>query len=587
MPEPQRFGKYLLYERIAVGGMAEVFRAKPVGSDNLLALKRIHPHHLENDDFVSMLIDEAKISVQLSHPNVIQVVDLGRVENHYFIAMEFIRGRDLRRVMERMAEMQRPFPVEHAVSIIASVARGLDYAHGKSDARGQKMQIVHRDISPQNVLVGFDGVVKVIDFGIAKAAGRLMETQVGILKGKYAYMSPEQAAGGTLDHRTDIFSTGIMLYECALGKHPFRATHDIETLRNIKNSSFAPPHEVNPKFPGSVEAVIMKALAPKKEDRYFTAGAMADDLERALEQLNPDYSRDSLSEFVADLFSDEIAAGDIPAVNAPPEKKGTSGKSSMRLDRLTSNQMATVAAPQPSRIAGKPRPQEPVPLKQQGQAMVVSSGGFAKLWAGVRDGVRSFVARVQAGKLDPVDSIVLGTLTVAIVALALFILLYEPASKSKGAATPKPTATVATGASATPAAAVLLTIDSNPSGAQVRIGPRPVGTTPISLTGYAATQQVPVTIVRPGFEPWTGTVTPGQPFRADLRALPSGSLTVVSIPAGAEVRVDGMKMGETPVTLQLPEGDHALLVRDRSGAQEPRSVRVKAGGKATERFKLQ
>src|SRR5688500_5638685 len=141
--------------------MAEVFRATPHGSNQELAVKRIHPHHLENDDFVSMLIDEAKISFQLDHPNIVQVVDMGRVDKHYFIAMEFIAGRDLRRVMERLAESGRAFPIADAIAIIARVARGLDYAHSKADGRGQKMEIVHRDISPQNILVGFNGVVKV------------------------------------------------------------------------------------------------------------------------------------------------------------------------------------------------------------------------------------------------------------------------------------------------------------------------------------------------------------------------------------------------------------------------------------------
>ena len=603
MPEATRFGKYLLFERIAVGGMAEVFRAKPVGGENLLALKRIHPHHLENDDFVSMLIDEAKISVQLNHPNVVQVVDLGRVDNHYFIAMEFIAGRDLRRVMERLAESGRGFPPEHAVAIIAAVARGLDYAHGKSDARGQKMEIIHRDISPQNVLVGFDGMVKVIDFGIAKAAGRLMETQVGILKGKYAYMSPEQAAGGTLDHRTDIFSTGIMLYECTVGKHPFRATHDIETLRNIKNSSMVLPHEANPRIPDSVETVIMKALAPRKEDRYFTAGAMAVELEKALQIIRPGYNEDTLAEFVGGLFADEIASGGVPEVAIAGDRTMPRAQQSgsMRLDKLSSGSIPV--SPRPVATNTKSKVVEPSLVRPESAAREEKPAG-PPAWATARDGVTGFLARIQAGKLNPADSIVLGALTVVFVALALILLLWEPsthgvahppiAARTTPIATPASTAALTQASNAIPAATPTavpgaeLLVESTPAGAAIRVNGKPRGQTPLTVSGLPANVAVNVSIAKGGYATWNASAIPGKDrVSATLTLLPRGSVTVTSIPPGAEIRVGGVRQGLTPMRLDLPEGDHVLLLRDKSGAEESRTVHIRGGNSSTERFKLQ
>lgn len=438
MPET-RFGKYLLYERIAVGGMAEVFRAKPQSSDRVLALKRIHPHHLENDDFVSMLIDEAKISFQLDHPNIVQVVDMGRVDKHYFIAMEYIAGRDLRRVIERLAESGRPFPVADACAIIAQVAKGLDYAHAKSDGRGKRMEIIHRDISPQNILCGFDGLTKVIDFGIAKAAGRLMETQVGILKGKYAYMSPEQAAGGRLDQRTDIFSTGIMLYECLVGKHPFRAPHDLETLRNIKHGTMVPPREANPALPASVERIIFQALSPEKEDRYFTAGALAADLEKALQKIQPGYSQQDCADFVGGLFADEIAGeasgqragGNTNAATkaAPKPDRATSprGGGAVRLnrdrdpeaDRPTLERQSLRADRGPAPIAAVP----PTPRPRVSVSVEAEDDDDQSMVNRVRGASSSFVDRIQTGALTTAENVVLIFFATIVFGFALFLLV--------------------------------------------------------------------------------------------------------------------------------------------------------------------
>ena len=224
MRQPIKFGKYLLLERIAVGGMAEVFVAKAFGVEGferLLAIKKILPTMGEDGEFISMFVDEARIAVQLSHANIVQVLELGKHDDNLYIAMEYISGRDLRQVIERFRKRAQPMPIPQVCLMVAEVCEALDYAHRKRDARGQPLGIVHRDVSPQNVIVSFEGETKLIDFGIAKAESRLQKTQAGILKGKFSYMSPEQVRGQAVDGRSDIFAAGILLWELICGEKLF------------------------------------------------------------------------------------------------------------------------------------------------------------------------------------------------------------------------------------------------------------------------------------------------------------------------------------------------------------------------------
>ncbi|HEX6835558.1 MAG TPA: serine/threonine-protein kinase, partial [Polyangia bacterium] len=237
-------GSYQLLSQLAVGGMAEIYIARTHGVggfEKLVALKVIHPNFSADPDFVQMLVDEAKLSVQLTHANIVQTFDLGRVDEQYYIAMELIDGIDLYKLLRRASEHEIDFPFEVAAFIAAEVAQGLDYAHRKRDARGRPLKIVHRDVSPQNVLVSFDGEVKIVDFGIAKAALRGQQTAAGVIKGKYYYMSPEQAWGDPIDARTDIFSAGILLYEMIVGQMLYME-EDLEKLLDVvRKAQIAPP----------------------------------------------------------------------------------------------------------------------------------------------------------------------------------------------------------------------------------------------------------------------------------------------------------------------------------------------------------
>ncbi|MBT8496559.1 MAG: protein kinase [Deltaproteobacteria bacterium] len=309
MRQPVPFGKYLLLDRISVGGMAEVFKAKSYGVEGfekVIAIKRILPSMCEDQDFIRMFIDEAKIAGQLSHANICQIFELGRVKSAHFIAMEYIWGKDLLQIQNRCRQRNVKVPVEMACFIIAQVCEGLDYAHQKKDALGRPLKIIHRDCSPQNMLLSYEGEVKIIDFGIAKAASRSSRTNAGVLKGKFGYMSPEQVRGLPLDRRSDIFAIGTCLYESLTGQRLFLGESDFSTLERVRNADVIPPRSINGDIPEEVEAVVMKALARDPDDRYQWCGEMRADLQRYLTSRDRAFTAKSLNTWMRDVFGTEL-----------------------------------------------------------------------------------------------------------------------------------------------------------------------------------------------------------------------------------------------------------------------------------------
>ena len=309
MKKPIPFGKYLLLERVNVGGMAEVFKAKAFGVEGferLVAVKRILPSIAEDTEFITMFIDEAKIAVQLTHANIAQIFDLGKVGDSYFIAMEYVHGKDLRAIFDRARKRGEPLPVPMACYVVMKVCEGLDYAHNKKDPAGRELNLVHRDVSPQNVLLSYDGEVKIIDFGIAKAAGKAGKTQAGILKGKFGYMSPEQVRGLPLDRRSDIFAMGICLYELLTGERLFVGESDFSTLEKVRNVEIMPPSTYNRRIPEELEQIVLKALAKDVDDRYQTAMDLHDDLQSFMYTSGNFFARKDLSGYMRKAFNDEI-----------------------------------------------------------------------------------------------------------------------------------------------------------------------------------------------------------------------------------------------------------------------------------------
>ncbi len=289
--------------------MAEVFKAKSYGVEGfekIIAIKRILPTMGEDRDFIKMFIDEAKIAGQLAHANICQIFELGRIDGSHFIAMEYIWGKDLLQIQNRLRKIKAAMPTPMACFIIGKVLEGLDYAHRKRDPLGRPLEIVHRDCSPQNVLVSYEGEVKVIDFGIAKATSRNSRTMAGVLKGKFGYMSPEQVRGLPLDRRSDIFAIGTMLYECLTGERLFQGETDFSTLEKVRNVDIRPPREINPAIPEVIETIILKALAKDVDTRYQWCSEMHADLQTFLMAQDQLFTPKSLSGWLKEVFSTEI-----------------------------------------------------------------------------------------------------------------------------------------------------------------------------------------------------------------------------------------------------------------------------------------
>lgn len=306
---PQQFGRYILTAKIAMGGMAEIFRAKSIGAEGfekVVVIKRILPHFSEDEGFVTMFKDEAKVASHLNHANVVQIFDFDEVDNLFYIAMEYVEGCDLKRVLDQGAKLGKPLSIAQAVYIMIEASKGLDYAH-KRIVDGQPLNIIHRDVSPHNVMVSFNGEVKIMDFGIAKAASRSTKTRVGTVKGKCAYMSPEQARGRTLDPRSDLFALGVCMWEMLTGKRLFVGESDFETLNNVLKAEVPPPSELNPEVPKELDAIVLRALAREVDDRQKDAGGFVNELNRWFFSAVPDPEAVNLNGYMHELFGDEIA----------------------------------------------------------------------------------------------------------------------------------------------------------------------------------------------------------------------------------------------------------------------------------------
>jgi serine/threonine protein kinase len=342
-PGTRDYGPYTLLERVAVGGMAEVFRAKRTGVEGfekVVAVKRILSHLSDNKEFVDMFIDEAKMVSGLTHANIVQILDLGKLEKSYYIAMEYVHGRDLRTILRRARERSLKIPLDISTYVVSKVCAALEYAHRKKDDRGQPMLIVHRDISPQNILISFEGDVKLTDFGIAKAATKASTTDKGALRGKLLYMSPEQAWGKPMDKRSDVFSLGIVFYEMLTEQKPFLGTSEMSILETVRECRVPPPTTLNDRIPEKLERVVMKALERDPEVRYQDAGDMLRDLERVLHEWQP-ATASGLVRFLELLFDDH-ERGDAVAGEEAREHAGSEPGLEMEFQEPPAE-----AAPQP------------------------------------------------------------------------------------------------------------------------------------------------------------------------------------------------------------------------------------------------
>ena len=306
---PKKFSRYELLELLATGGMAHIYRAQLTSAPGMtkeLVIKRVLPHLAQNRDFIDMFVDEARITMPLNHGNIVQVFEFGQDGQDYFLAMEYVRGRNLETVLTRLSERGLAMPVPVALFIGSEIAKGLDYAHRFRDPQNQPIGIIHRDVSPQNVLVGFQGEIKLTDFGIAKARSKVHQTSQGVIRGKAVYLSPEQAECQEMDARSDQFSLGSVQFEMLTGVRPFEGQTEVATLQKVRLAQVQAPSRLRSDVPTGVDAAVLKALAREPGRRFDSCGAFQVALGRSLADQSPDFTSSTLAEWISELFSVEI-----------------------------------------------------------------------------------------------------------------------------------------------------------------------------------------------------------------------------------------------------------------------------------------
>jgi serine/threonine protein kinase len=354
----EEFGPYLVYEQLGIGGMATVHRAETTGIEGFrrpVALKRMLPHVAANDDLVRSFVREARLASHLRHANVAQTYDLGKVDDIYFIAMELVVGRTLRDVLRLCAKRSILIPIPIALNILTQVCDALDYAHNLTDDSGAALGIIHRDVSPSNVIVAEGGVVKLIDFGIAKASTTDMQTMSGTIKGKFGYMAPEYL-GGTIDARADLFALGIIAYEMLTGRPLFQGRDDMDTLYRVKSMKIAPPSVATPDVPMEIDSIVMTALERDPEARWQRAAAMRVALTTEVKRLGMTIIDQEVTRWVDAIFTDALGDTSTPAptrvMSELPRASAYPNDESIIIERPPTEETAVVqarATPSPPR----------------------------------------------------------------------------------------------------------------------------------------------------------------------------------------------------------------------------------------------
>ncbi|WP_437585519.1 serine/threonine protein kinase [Sorangium sp. So ce1000] len=309
---PKQFGKYTLLSKLSVGGMAEIFLAlhrSSFGFEKLVVIKRILPWMNQERTLVDMLLHEARVAATLSHPNIVQTFDAGQVDSAYFIAMEHVHGEDVGSIVREAAKRDPGgIPLEHALGILLGICAGLAYIHDKRDLDGTSLGIVHRDISPRNVVVSYTGDVKIVDFGIARSElGDAGDQKENVLRGKFSYMAPEHATGDRIDHRADIFAAGVILFEMTTGTRLFKGGSQVQTLLQIRDSEYPRPSAIKPGYPKGLERIVLRALEKRREDRYQSAREMQAALEELIRDERIPVSPMGLMAWMESLFQDKLA----------------------------------------------------------------------------------------------------------------------------------------------------------------------------------------------------------------------------------------------------------------------------------------
>ena len=569
--------------------MAEVYRARPFNAPrfkHFLALKRILPNLAADEEFVSMFVDEAKIAVQLNHRAVCQIYELGRLEGSFYIVMEYIAGKDVLALQNWLRKRRKIMSVAQAAFIAAEICEGLDYAHKKADDNGNPLNIIHRDISPQNVLVSYDGDVKLIDFGIARAATTNQQTQVGVLKGKFGYMSPEQVDAQPLDFRSDIFAIGTLLWEMLTARRLFYGDSDFATLEKVRSAEIQPPSARNKQVPAELDRIVLRALARDREERYQTAGELAADLREFLASASPNYGANRLSAWMvkncpAALESERaklpqierfVTVDDVYDYYAEhPELSGNPANSADGPDATQVFDPKEHGSPADEVLAANLRGPTPV----EGTAPKLPESGFT-----IKDGELEFSGDPMASLAAPravsssgfpstrrrsrAPAIVVGLLAVAIAAAAAFVLLTRDTTGT-------------------------LLVQTHPSaGVQVSVdGVRQEGTPPIRVEGLEPGRRL-VEVRHPDFQPILAEVDIVAGATTDLnRTLEAvvardGHVALSLSDSAAQVYLDGGVVGGQGASRSFPVSageSHVVEVVQPGHFVERYEVEVPEGGR--------
>jgi serine/threonine protein kinase len=544
LPQPIQFGKYTLFERIGRGGMADVYKGRvqgPEGFERVFVIKRILPHLSDEPTFIRMFVEEAKLSARLSHPNIVQIFELGSVEGEYFISMEYVRGRDLAETMRAIWKTMPPPRPEMVAYIGREACRALAYAHDLVDDNGRPLRMIHRDVSPSNIMLSYEGAVKLLDFGIAKALGEAPETtKSGTMKGKYAYMAPEQTEGDEVDHRIDIFSCGIVLHEVLTGRRLFKGANDMQTIERVRKGDVAPPSYQNPLCPPELDAIVLKALARDRNDRFAHASEMADALDDVVH--NARFQPTHLAQLLHQLFPTEGTGAVVSRPTTTTSSTGSGIPSSAR-----SPTVPPVASPSANtrntysfwnqqsespNTAEKKRRRWVVPVA----ALVVAMIGGGIIWAASGMSIKN------------------GT----------------------SAAAPRPMG----------AQRFNVFIKSEPSGADIFMNgsARPIAATPVTLPiDLDGASSVKVILKKPGFEPYEQLISTDMPLSINLHADDRPAPRDEPRARTPTPRAEKPERTERPEATEKPSSRSSSVKRpaptpatDRSGAKHHPATKPKA-----------